>query len=177
MSLTYTEELAVEYFKHILDNNGKLEYMVSFRVPFQIPKNTAKKVRGWSDIDVLAIGNEEICVVQTKSFTGTKRKELIINDISNFFKYADEYVENQNYGLNKNIRNIFIVDYTTKSVIKSLEEKGIEVMLLKDIAIELIKILEKRLGEKQRVGKEESNVTRTLLFLIDHELFKEEIYK
>ncbi|MBS7636741.1 hypothetical protein KEJ37_05340 [Candidatus Bathyarchaeota archaeon] len=55
MGLSYTEELVSEYFRHLTDEEGRPLYMVSEHVHFQA-EETKKGVKGWKDIDILAIG-------------------------------------------------------------------------------------------------------------------------
>ena len=76
MLLSFTEELVSEYCKHIVDNKGKPKYLVSEYIHYQMPKKGVK-VKGWHDIDVLAIGRQEMLIIQTKQyaiFENTKKE-------------------------------------------------------------------------------------------------------
>ena len=169
-NLSYTEELTSEYFKHKLDNNGKLAYIVSEHVYYQGRKRTG--VRGWHDIDVLAIGNKEICIVQTKSYTGSEPKMQMLRHILGDFDNAETFVRVQTYAKGKKIRKILVVDYTSEPIKNKFRVAGVEVFRLTEITDMLLQMLKNKLFKTSRLGKEESNVTRTLLFLLDHEKLK-----
>ena len=134
MGLSYTEELVSEYFKHLIDDKGIPKYMVSEHVQYQNPQ-ASTQVKGWSDIDVLAIGNDEICIIQTKSFAVFENtvKESI-NSALDYFKIAEKFVK-QRYPIErKKIRKIFIADIgLSETFTKSLPPAGIETLKLKDI--------------------------------------------
>lgn len=72
MSLSYTEELVAEYYKHLHDENYKPKYIVTTHQMFKA-KGTDKAVKGWRDIDVLAFGKKDILVIQTKSMANFKK--------------------------------------------------------------------------------------------------------
>jgi hypothetical protein len=59
VGLSYTEELVSEYFRHLTDEDKRPKYMVSEHVHFQI-EEAKRGVKGWTDIDILAIGKDEI---------------------------------------------------------------------------------------------------------------------
>jgi len=58
MGLSYTKELVTEYFRHIMDKDGRPKYIVSEHAHFQ-PEKAKKGVKGWTDIDILATGKED----------------------------------------------------------------------------------------------------------------------
>jgi hypothetical protein len=166
MGLSYTEELVSEYFRHITDENGRPKYTVSEHVHFQ-PEKAKKGVKGWTDIDILAIGKDEICIIQTKSFAIFKKT---INDsiksINEYFEAAENFVAKQYDIKEKKIRKIFIADFgLSETLQKSLEGLGIESRKLADIFVEYINILHCLYPDIHHLGKEENNVTRILLFL------------
>ncbi len=165
MGLSYTEELVSEYFRHLTDEKGKPLYMVSEHVHFQV-EETKKAVKGWKDIDILALGKNEVCIIQTKSYAIFENTvEESIQSAEKYFNEAEKFVS-QNYDIKgKRIRKIFIADFgLSKPFQKSLSAKGIEAKKLREIFIEYINILHK-LYPDYHLGKEENNVTRILMFL------------
>ena len=162
--LSYTEELVSEYYKH-LEDNGKPRFFISEHVHF--PRG---RKYGWSDIDVLAIGKDEIHIVQTKGYAIHKKTvEETVEDVVEFFKEAENFVRRTFDIGNKKIVKVFIADIGLSENLKNqLKNNGIdEVLSLKDITLKFFKILLQKYPEMpSKVGKEESNVTRTLLFLL-----------
>jgi len=174
MGLSYTEELVYEYFKHEIGENGKPKYVVAAKIPFRDELETGKKVKGWHDIDILAIGEKEICIVETKSFTGVKKREEFVFELINRFKSAEKFVREQDYAKGKEIRKILVADeIANKKIKEDLEKEGIETLELREIVRKLIELLKPRVRIMKRLGKEESNVTRTLIFLIRKKFLKE----
>jgi hypothetical protein len=175
MGLSYTEELVSEYFKHLMDDEGKPLYMVLEHVHFKA--KGAKRIRGWRDIDILAISRNEICIIQTKSYAIFKKtKKESIESIKEYFREAEKFIAN-NYDIKgKRIRKIFIADIgLSKTFTESLSAEGIEVKKLKDIFIEYLNILRKLYPDIYHLGKEENNITRILMFITYS--FKKELKK
>jgi len=167
--LSYTEELTSECYKH-REKNGKREFFVEERVPFQGEKS------GWRDIDILAIGNTEIHIVSTKSYGVYKRNtELSIADTVEFFADAENFVR-QTYDVDsKIIKKVFVADAISNNMINRMKNEGIdEVRRLEDVAIEFFQLLKNQHQEMPaKVGKEENNITRILLFLMYRKLVRQ----
>ena len=159
MALSYTEEIVSEYFRHLTDGKGRPKYMVSEHVQFQ--------EKGWKDIDILAIGKDEICIIQTKSDAAFKKTvDESIDSAKDYFREAEKFVAKQYDIKDKRIRKVFIADFgLSKTFQKSLPAYGIETKKLRDIFIEYINILHKLYPDIYHLGKEENNVTRILMFL------------
>jgi len=172
LNLSYTEELVAEYYKHLKDEDDKPRYIVTTHQMFKL-KHTKKPVKGWTDIDVLAFGKKDILIIQTKSMANFKQnwsqsKPAIIS----FFEEALDFVRNQYDVEGKTLRQILIAEVgLSKKNLRDLEQKCIEFRTLKSVTTEFLDILKKRNikgKEKGVIGaKEESNVTRILIFLID----------
>ena len=138
MGLSYTEELVSEYYRHKTINDTEVpQYFISERVQFKKGKSS-----GFSDIDVLAIGTDEICIIQTKAFAVFKStvKESIEATIE-YFTLAEEFVK-QRYSINgKKITKIFVADYGLSENFKSqLLKEDIEPIRMKDIFIKYLKL-------------------------------------
>jgi hypothetical protein len=176
MGLSYTEELVSEYFRHVMDDDRRPKYMVSEHVHFQ-PEKAKKGVKGWTDIDILAIGKDEICIIQTKSFAIFKKTiEESIKSAKDYFEAAEKFVAKQYDIKEKKIRKIFIADFgLSETFQKSLKAFGIEARKLADIFVEYINILHSLYPDIYHLGKEENNVTRILMFLCYS--FKKELQK
>lgn len=175
MGLSYTEELVSEYFKHLMEGD-RARYVVSEKVKYRGPKGI-----GWSDIDVLAIGDKEVYIVETKQYAFRASKKESIKQISDSLDAAESFVRKQYYAKDKRIKKFFVATETARPLEEELRRRGIESYRLDEIVKELLKILRKRIYPKwpKRIrsgrGKEESNVTRTLLMLLEAGLIKEEI--
>jgi len=175
MGLSYTEELVSEYFKHITDDKGLPKYMVSEHVQYQ-NLQASTQVKGWSDIDVLAIGADEICIIQTKSFAVFKPTvRESINSALDYFTNAEKFVKQRYPIKGKTIRKIFVADYGLSETFRNgLLPAGIETVKLRDVFKDYLNLLNKMYPD-YRVGKEENNLTRILIFMLnsfDKELAK-----
>jgi len=146
-----------------MDGDRRPKYMVSEHVHFQTQEGK-RGVRGWTDIDILAIGKDEICIIQTKSFAIFKKTiEESIKSIKDYFEAAENFVAKQYDIKEKKIRKIFIADFgLSKTFEKFLSAFGIEARKLADIFVEYINILH---PDIYHLGKEENNVTRILMFI------------
>jgi hypothetical protein len=167
MGLSYTEELVSEYYRHITDEKGFPKYMVAEHVHYQ-DKNAITQVKGWIDIDVLAISEDELCIIQTKAFAVFKDTvHESINSAIQYFKTAESFVLQRYAVKNKKIRKIFVADYGFSANIQSqLSKAGIEPFKLKDIFIEYLRLLQKLHPDLSLIGKEENNLTRIMVFIL-----------
>jgi hypothetical protein len=161
MGLSYTEEIVSEYYKHIKEY-GKLKYFVSDHVYFK------GKAHGWRDIDILAVGKKEILIIQTKSYAYcSSSKRNSVKMILKFFEEAEKFVRKSYEVNNKNVKKIFIADYgLSEQISQKLNMHKIETMKLTEIFTSFLKILDNDYMSKNRISKDENNVTRTLMFLI-----------
>ncbi len=181
MGLSYTEELVSEYYRHIPATKGIPKYMVAKHVHYQDKKATTH-VKGWSDIDVLAISEDEICIIQTKSFAAFKNTvQESINSAIQYFRVAQTFVLERYDIKNKKIRKIFVADSGLSANFQSqLSREGIEPFKLKDIFVEYLRLLSKLYPDLYHVGKEENNLTRIMIFILysfEKELAKTELLK
>lgn len=161
MTISYVEDITSEFYR-------LKGYFISKDIPYQIPKKVSgKKVSGWKDIDVLAINDKEVLIIECKAFLGYEKSDKVTQDLLQRFKYAEKAVKNNiQLAKNKRIRKILVVDSSIKKVENELKKKGITVHSLEDIMKEFLDILRKRL-KTGRVGKEQHPITRTLIFLLE----------
>jgi len=172
MSFGYVEELALRYF-------DKINYLTVPNIRFQLKKEwTGKKIQGWSDIDLLAINQNEIIIVQCKTFIGTKKSEIISEEIISWFNYVVKYItcdEKWSTWANKrNIKKYLIVDSTVKCTEDNLKKNDIVIISYEKILIDLINLLK---DGKSRKGKEDDIIIRLLCSLIDKHLLNPTIIK
>jgi hypothetical protein len=155
--------------------------MVSEHVHYQ-DKQAATQVKGWSDIDVLAISEDEICIIQTKSSAAFKNTvQESIDSAIQYFRAANTFVLGRYDVKNKKIRKIFVADSELSANFQSqLSKADIEPFKLKDIFVEYLRLLSKLHPDLYHVGKEENNLTRTMIFILysfEKELAKTDILK
>lgn len=165
MSLGYVEELASRYYL-------KRGYLVIPNTRFQLDKaKTGKKVSGWSDIDLLAISQSEVLIIQCKSFLGTKRASAIARDIIDWFDYALNYLKKDEtwsvWLSGRETKRILVVDCSVSKAEDILKQNDIEIHLYDDLLKEL---LQKLVSGDWRKGKEDDGVIRLLCAMIDKKL-------
>lgn len=156
-----------EYYSHLVDDKGIPKYMVADHVHYQDMQATTQ-VKGWSDIDVLAISEDELLIIQTKSFAVFENtvKESI-NSAIEYFKVAQTFVSGRYDVKNRKIKKIFAADYgLSKNIESHLSQAGIEPYKLKDVFLDYLRLLKKLHPDLYHVGKEENNLTRIMLFMV-----------
>ena len=174
MPISYVDEVVARYLT-------KKGYLIRQGIWFQLEKEkTGKKVSGWTDIDILAIKpNEPLLIIQCKSFAGTGKSDIVAEQIKTWFFHAESFLktsEFQNWA--KEVRKIFVVDYSVKILEDKLEKDGIEIWHYKDILAELLEILKKEIKTRQSqkgkaiIGREEDTLLRVLSDLIIKEILK-----
>lgn len=160
MAISYVEDIASEYYR-------LKGYLVSKDVHYQVPKAVSgKTAEGWKDIDVLALNEKEVLLVECKGFTGTMKADEMYKKLLNDFKSAEEYYVKKSALLSdKKIKKILVVDYSTPKLDNMLVKGNIEIFHLNDLMKDFLRILKTRITTL-RMGKEEHPMTRTLLFLL-----------
>jgi hypothetical protein len=93
--------------------------MVAENVHYQDPL-AKTQVKGWIDVDVLAIAKDEVCIIQTKAFAIFEKTvaESIVSTIE-YFKSAQAFVSGRYDIKGKKIRLIFAADYGLSKNIKT----------------------------------------------------------
>jgi len=174
MPISYVDEVVAKYLI-------KKGFLIRQGIWFQLEKEkTGKKVPGWTDIDILAIKpNEPLLIIQCKSFAGTGKSDIVAEQIKTWFFYAESFLKRSEYrNWAKEVRKIFVVDYSIKSLEDKLKEGGIEIWHYKDILAELLEILKKEIKTRQSqkgkaiIGREEDTLLRVLSDLIIKEILK-----
>jgi len=157
MPISYVEDITAEFYR-------LKGYFILKDFAYQVPKEiTGKKVKGWKDIDVLALSESEVLIIECKAFTGYKKSDEMIKMLMEDFQYAESEIKKLPLVKNKRLRKVLVVDYSVKKVEKELQSKGIEIFLLENLMKDFIVTLKERIKSG---CKEEHPMTRTLVFLI-----------
>lgn len=169
MTFGYVEELTLRYFE-------KKDYLVFPNIRFQLKKERTKKtVAGWSDIDMIALSQDEMIIVQCKSFLGTDKAERVAQNIMEWFGNAKHFLEGdktwKDWCKGRTIKQYLVVDGTIKKVETLLKSQNIniEIFYYETLLIELLNMLK---SGKARKGKEDDVIIRLLCAMIDSDLVK-----
>lgn len=165
-------------------------YLVQKNVWFSVEKKEGvRKQRGWSDIDILAVSDEELHLVNCKTFLGTKKADETANAIVLWFEEASEFIAKHRIYSNLLIKRKFplikrlILEIPHKSAeftIKKMEP-SINIIYYKDMLIKWIDYLKTKMQSissknnyitpSDRVYKKtEDNIERLLMELIRYNL-------
>jgi len=168
---SWIEEIVARYYQ-------KQGFFVITNYPFFIPREkSGKNVGGWSDIDILAYNREELHVVQCKPFLGKRKANEEARRILKWFNYALNHLRKDNkfnYIIDENakiVKRVILQSPQPKKAIKILEEKDIEVIVLKDVIKELIDIIKDEIEKyrkegRGRIGKEDDTLLSFIRELI-----------
>jgi len=84
-------------------------------------------------------------IIQCKSFPGTGKSDIVAEQIKTWFFHAESFLKTSEYrDWAKEVKKIFVVDYSIKNLEDKLKEDGIEIWHYKEILSELLDILKKR---------------------------------
>jgi len=185
MAKNWIEELVSEFYK--LD-----DYIVITDLDLPMPKTEYRRIKGHSDIDVLAIKNNEIIHTECKSWWGTEKKneEEELRGLKDRFDVAGNLLF-QKYDFLKNIfqtqpkiTKIFVTSGKPQKMPRDknkspwyrletfCEKEKIQLLEINTVIKELIKKIKRKYPTPSRVGKEESNITRFLIQLIHNDFLK-----
>lgn len=124
--------------------------------------------RGWSDIDVLALSEKELLIIQVKAVINT---EQVPDQIVNFFDRVSSYL-NEGTGPNgesditwwtkgRKVTRMVIYEYNAaKSYIHNIEANGILVKLFTDFFEDILTYIKDKKGTK-----EQSSLLRLVHFM------------
>ena len=179
MGLNWVEDVV----SHLYKLRG---YMVIEDEPLQLPKTENIKIRGHSDIDVLAIKDDEIVHIECQSWWGPSLAEekKHFERLTRRFDHAPDYIFKKYSFLDKNkfkIKNILVTSGKPKKGTGNgpwdrleyfCNKNCIELLEIDHIIKELISELKLKYPKRDLVGKEEG-IARFLLYMI-HNGFLEE---
>ena len=172
MSANFVEELVGEYYKakgYLVNVNYWFPF-TSTRTRKQNGKQQEYQARSWSDIDVLAIGEKELLVIQVKAIINEPKAA---DKISDFFKKTEKFLkEGKAPGMEdsidwwtkgKKIKNIVVYEfYSPPKYINQLKTAGIDVYLFSEFFEKIIKNSDKREGFK------EENAPMRMIHFLNH---------
>ena len=172
MSANFIEEMVTEYYR----TKGYLVH-TNYWFPFESVRKRIQKgvkqgysARSWSDIDVLAIGEKELLLIQVKAIINeSKSAEKIID----FFEKTHIFLDNGKAPGTENsikwwirgkaVRNIVVYEfYSPPKYIKQLKDVGIEVQLFSDYFKEIIT------NANDRKGFKEENALMRMIHFMNH---------
>jgi hypothetical protein len=170
----YIEELTEEYFKikgYFVMRNYWFPF-VSPRKRIQNEQKQSYAAQSWSDLDVIAIDDDEILLIQTKTVLNTPE---VANKIVGYFVRAEEYLA-QGLALDgssnvewwtqdRDVRKILIYESGIKSYIKLVADNNIEILSIKQVVSELLDYARNKKGDK------EGNSSMRFLRFLDREGF------
>lgn len=187
MTRNWLEEIVAELYR-------LKKYMVLTDVDMQMSKTKGRKVRDHSDIDVLAIDDKGIIHAQCQSWWGSHTKqeeENLLKKLKERYEESEKLIPKKfpliekSFGNKLSFKRKFITSgKPTKSrggpwdrSEKFCNENNIELIESSTILKELIEEIKQRYPKikgryPERIGKEESYVTRTIMDLYFGEFLK-----
>jgi len=166
------------------------KYLVQKNIWFRVEKKEGiRKQANWSDIDILALSDEELILINCKTFLGYKKTEDSAKSIVIWFEEATEFIQNhliyskilskKDFPLIKQL----ILEIPQKSAEDSITtmNSDIKIIYYKDILVEWIEFLKSKIGSSNGsyktpsdkvYKKTEDHIERCLMELIRYNLIK-----
>ncbi|MBK9151071.1 MAG: hypothetical protein IPM26_08735 [Saprospiraceae bacterium] len=155
-------------------------WLVERNVP--ILPQTGKK--NWSDLDILAVG-DEVHLISCKDFLPSNKEiDKVINNLTE----SESYIKKEYKYLNdKEFKKIYIYGGTGKEALRKAKENGIETIEIKEIFFKYLKVLDDFLLEMNTnrkdipVGKrfyivgELEGLDKFISFLLNNNLLNDEM--
>jgi len=173
MGLNWVEDLVAHLFK-------VRGYLVIENEDLQLPRTEDRAIRGHSDIDILAINDNEIIHIECQSWWGPAKAD----EGKQFKRLIERFENSPNYIFTRypflkipgstGIRKIFVTSGKPKRstgrgpwdrLAQFCLNNGIELWEIDEVITKLIQELKKRYPRPQEIGKEEG-IARFLLHLI-----------
>jgi len=185
MTKNWVEDLVAEFYR-------LQGYFVATNLDLPMPKTEYRKVRGHSDIDVLAIKNNEVKHIECQSWWGPAKK----NEDKEFRRLKERFDVAQGvllarYDFLKNLfekspktTRIFVTSGKPEKLPKNRDEspwyrlekfcenEDIQLVEINTILEETIEKLRKKYPKPDIVGKEESSITRLIIHLIHNDFLE-----
>ncbi|HGY55948.1 MAG TPA: hypothetical protein ENK44_09615 [Caldithrix abyssi] len=155
------------------------KWLVEKDVPI-LPQNGK---RFWSDLDVLAVG-DEVHLISCKDFLPSNKEiDRVIQNLEN----AEEYIKKEyNYLKNKTFKKIYVYGGSGKISIEKAQKNGIETIDLKDLLAKYFKELDRYLskmnlgrkdikkGQRYYIVGELEGLDKFMSFLLNHNFINDE---
>lgn len=180
MSINFVEELVSEYYRlrgYMVTSNYWFPIQTE-RTRTQRGKSQTYMARSWSDMDVIAIGEKEILIVQVKAIVNEMR---VVENIKTFFKQAGEFLQegmapDRSSSISwwlkgRQVKHVLVYEYySPPSYLDELKACEIEVWKFNDYFEEILEYIVEKDGVK-----EGSPLMRMLHYLnINNKLVQEE---
>ena len=174
MAENFIEDLMYEYYKmqgYFVMQNYWFDFN-SIRKRNQRGKSQEYTAKSWSDIDILAINETELNIVQVKAIINDKKSA---EDITEYFDRVKEYLEKAialdnkssiNWWTKKKKINFIVIYeyYSPPSYIDILKKKEITVIEFKEKYKDIREYINNKVG-----SKEEKSIVRFMHFLKQNE--------
>jgi len=177
MGLNWVEDIV----SHLYKLKG---YMVIENEDLQMPKTEYRKVRGHSDIDIIAIKDKELIHVECQTCWVPKREDKkYLRQLGDRFEQAPCRIFEKYEFLKRDeleVKNIFVTSGKPKKssghgpwdrLEKFCGGQNIELREINSIIRELIEEFKKRYPKPEKVGKEEG-ISRFLVHLIHNDFLQ-----
>ena len=178
MGLNWVEDIV----SHLYKLKG---YMVIENENLPMPRTKYRRVRGHSDIDIIAIKDTELVHIECQSWWGPAKKdeEKEFRRLKDRFEQSPDIIFKKYKFLDRDklrIKNIFTAGGKPKKsrgngpwdrLQKFCSKNGIELIEINSIIKELIVELKKKYPKPEKVGKEKG-IARFLIHLIHNNFLK-----
>jgi len=141
MAFSLCQYIAERYYRRI-------NYVVEKEIPI-LPEEGINQF--WSDLDLLAVGND-ILLVNCKDFLpSSKQRENIVKNLNK----AENYIKkNYQYFSEKQFRKQYVFIVTDKNTLDYLRKENIEIIPFDDLFVRYIKELDNFLTEINKKSRE-----------------------
>lgn len=156
MVLSFMEEVISKFYK-------TKEYTVSHRVIFKAPDQKTVK-----EIDVLALNEKEAIIIGCRPYTGHMDWSEMIKSTVKEFELAEKSIKDIPMIKGKKIKKALVVEEPIDKVDADLKKKGIDIIILEDMMVELLIILLKN-HKGRRMESRALDSVRNLVFAIIEE--------
>lgn len=178
MGLNWVEDVVA----HLYRLRG---YMVVENEDLPMPYSEYRRVRGHSDIDIIAIKDNELVHIESQTWWGPAKKDESkdFRRLKDRFDHTPDLIFNKYSFLDRHnitIRNIFVTSGKPKKsrgngpwdrLDRFCSENGIELVEINTIIQELIGELRDRYPKPQEIGKEQG-IARFLIHLIHNQFLR-----
>lgn len=189
MPTSYVEDLAAA----ALERQG---YVVIRNTWIRLPKNIEKHSQHWTDIDILAVGAEDVLICSCKAFLGSGKAAIIAEETAIWFDHAVAEIakDTRLRGLTdgRSIRRVMVLDSPgSRLITTALQARDIEIFHLEDLfvglvqhAVGLLRDLNPKLAKKGKfwvrrvetiLGKDEDPMRRLILAMLTWDVLKDDV--
>lgn len=153
MAQSWIENVAAEYFR-------KLGFLVLENISY-FAKAPHKTQPVWQEIDVIAVSENETHIVSCKR----GMSPIDYRKLPEYFSMHVNYLRTSKFSWALNrpiIEKALVIEHPRPKHVKPLEKMGINVISLRDVLYNYVKLLKDELEKEGKEGKEPDFVTRTI---------------